>query len=249
MSALKNLKTKANVEQDKDRLGGGSYILDHNIYLSSIEHAYISTSDSGAMALNVKFNTEVDGQQKTFRAQWWMTSGKDKGCKNTYEREGKEYYLPGFNQANHLCLLTTGKEIGDLETETKTLKIYNAEAGGEAPTDVDAITELFGEKVYVGLLRTIVDKTSKETGYQPTGETREQNEVDKLFHAESKQTVAEALAEGEPVFFEQWTKKYVGAEPVNKAKGVQGKAGGVAKGAAPGAKDAAPKKTLFGKKA
>jgi hypothetical protein len=249
MSLLKNLKVNKDIAEEKDRLGGGSFLLDTDIYLCKIEHAYVSESEKKALAINVKFNTEVDGQKKTFRMTQYFTSNEEKGCKTTYEKDGKEHNLPGFNTANHLCLLATGTPLNELDTEDKMLKIYNPEAKAEAPTKVPCIVELFDQEIYVALQRQVVDKTTKESGYQPTGETREINEVDKFFHAETKLTVAEILADAEaPVFFEQWLNEFKG-KVINKAKGVQGAAGAPAKGAAPGAsatKGAA--KPLFGKK-
>jgi hypothetical protein len=246
MSLLKKLATSDKVTVEKDRIGGGGFVLDMDLYLLKIVHAYISTSESEAMALNVKFETE-DG--KTLRSQFWMTSGKEKGGKNTYiDKKGTEHYLPGFNQANSLCMLTVEQEIGTMDTEDKLLEIYNAEAKGEAPTNVPCLVDLFGTQVWAGVQKQIVDKTSKESGYQPTGETREQNEIDKFFHAETKQTLSEALAGSEAVFFETWKKEFAGKPAINKAKGA-GVAGAPAKGGAPGA--AASGKTtkpLFGKK-
>jgi hypothetical protein len=246
MNMLSKLATVEGVEQEKDRIGGGGFIWPNGLYLCTVEHAYISVAESEAMALNVKFTNE---EGKSLRGQFWMTSGKEKGCKNYYEKDGKRYNLPGYNQANHLAILTTEQEISKLETEDKTLKVYNSEVGAEALTSVPCVTDMFGQKVWVGVQHQIVDKTTKASGYLPTGETKEVNEIDKFFHAESKQTVTEALAGEEAVFFETWKKEFEGKPAINRAKGV-GQAGAPAKGAAPGAAAGAKKATgtLFGKK-
>lgn len=246
MSFLDKLKTTANVEKDKDRIGGG-FLVDNDIYLCKIKHAYFSESEKKALALNVALVTE-DG--KTIRQQFWMTSNEEKGCKNTYEKDGKNYYLPGFNMANHLCLLTAGTEIGESDVEEKLLTVYNAAAGAEAPTKVECLVDLFGKEVYAAVQRQIVDKTTKENNYQPTGETKEVNEVVKFFHYETKQTVTEAEAESEGVFFETWKKEFAGKPAIDRSTKL-GAAGAPAKaGGAPGAAAGAGKKTatLFGKK-
>ena len=82
-----------------------------------------------------------------------------------------------------LCLLTVGKEISQMETETKVVNLYNPESKTEVPTNVEMITELLGKQVLGGLIKQIVDKNVKDAAgnYVPSGETREENELDKLF--------------------------------------------------------------------
>jgi hypothetical protein len=247
MSSLKNLKTDAAITPEKDRIGGGGFLVDNDLYELTIEHAYITVAESGAMAVNVKFTTD---EGKNIRLTEYVTSGKEKGCKNTYtDAKGKEHYLPGFNKMNNLSMLTVEAPLNEVETEEKMLKIYNAEAGGEAPTKVEIIPEMFGKKVWAGVLRVIEDKMTKESGYkEASGETREVNIIDKFFHIDTKQTVTEALAEQEPVFFETWKKEFAGKPAINRSK-AGGTAGAPAKGGAPGAGAAKPKAApLFTKK-
>lgn len=246
MSSLKNLKTSDDVAVEKDRIGGGGFLVDNGLYELTIEHAYITVADSGAMAVNVKFVTE-DG--KNVRLTEYVTSGKEKGCKNTYtDQKGKEHYLPGFNKMNNLALLTLEVPLNEVDTEEKLLKIYNAEAGGEAPTKVEAITDMFGKKVWAGIQRIIEDKMTKESGYkEASGETREVNVIDKFFHADTKQTVTEAMAGEEAVFFETWKKEFDGKPPINKAKAA-GTAGAPAKGGAPAGAAKTKAAPLFTKK-
>ena len=116
MSLLKNLETKAGVEGEKDILGGGG-ALDSGLYDLTVKVAYVTTSSGGALALNTIF----DYNGKEVRQQFWMTSGNDKGNKNTYTKDNKEHYLPGFLTANSLALLTVGKEISQLDLEEKTI--------------------------------------------------------------------------------------------------------------------------------
>jgi hypothetical protein len=87
--------------------------------------------------------------------------------------------------ANSLCLLTLGKEISELTTEEKVLNIYSPDAKAEVPTKVQVLMDLLNQEILVGLIKQTVDKTAKDAAgaYQPTGETREENEIDKFFRA------------------------------------------------------------------
>lgn len=244
MSLFNNLTSDESIKQEEDRIGG-SGVFDSAIYLFEVVRAYVTKSESEAMAVNLVLKTE-DG--KEFRSQQYVTSGKEKGCKNYYEKDGTKHYLPGFNMINSLCLLALGKELKDVETEEKTLKLYDFTAKAEVPKKVPVLTELAGQTIYAGVLKQIVDKMSKESNYkEPTGETREQNEIDKFFRARDKLTTAEIRAgETEAKFFETWAEKNTG-KVQNRAKGAAagGTAGAPKAGAAAGAGNK-PTKTLFG---
>src|SRR5699024_11688381 len=50
-----------------------------------------------------------------FRAQVYFTSGNAKGNKPTYEKNGKEYFLPGYTVINDMMLMATGCELPDAD--------------------------------------------------------------------------------------------------------------------------------------
>lgn len=216
MSLLKNLETKANVEGEKDILGGGG-ILDTDLYPGRVKVAYLTTAGTGAVAVNIQL--DVDG--KEVRQQFWVLSGNAKGNKNTYTKDGKEYYLPGFLTANSLALLTVGKELSELDIEKKVVKLYDFDAKEERPTEVDVFVELTGQQILAGIEKQTVDKTEKDSEgvYQPTGETREVNEIVKFFRADDGLTVPE-IEKGvtEAKFKDDWVNKFQG-KTRNKAKG------------------------------
>lgn len=216
MSLLKNLETKANVEGEKDVLGGGG-VLDTNVYPMKVKVAYFTSAASGAVAINLQ--GDVDG--KEVRQQFWVLSGNDKGNKNTYTKDGKEYYLPSFLTANSLALLTVGKELSQLDVEKKVIKLYDFEAKEERPTEVDVLVELTGQLIQAGIQKQTVDKNEKgdDGKYYPTGETREINEVVKFFRYDDGLTVPE-IEKGvtEAKFKDDWVGKWAG-KVINKAKG------------------------------
>ena len=243
MTILKNLTTDDSIQEEKDVLGGGFKPLETDLYDFTVDTAYISTSAGGAVALNLNLLTSAD--QKV-RQTLWMTSGTAKGCKNYYEdAQGNRKYLPGFNAANSLCLLTVGKEISELEPEEKVINLYDHDAGKEIPTKVQMLVELLGQEITAGVIKQIVDKNVKDGNgtYVPSGETREENEIDKFFRTRDGMTVAEIKAEAEePAFKEQWVAKNQGVTR-NKAKGLSGTAG--APPASPAANTPKPTKSLF----
>ena len=216
MSLLKNLETKANVEGEKDVLGGGG-VLDTNVYPMKVKVAYFTSAASGAVAINLQ--GDVDG--KEVRQQFWVLSGNDKGNKNTYTKDGKEYYLPSFLTANSLALLTVGKELSQLDVEKKVIKLYDFDAKEERPTEVDVLVELTGQMIQAGIQKQTVDKNEKgdDGKYYPTGETREINEVVKFFRYDDGLTVPE-IEKGvtEAKFKDDWVGKWAG-KVINKAKG------------------------------
>lgn len=225
MSLLSNLSTDQNIADEKDTIGGGSRVIDSGVYKATIVHAYVTKSAGGAIGMVVLLKTEA-GQE--LRQTFWMTSGTAKGCKNYYEdKNGEKKYLPGFILANSLCLLTAGQEISSLETEQKVIPLYNVEAKSEVPTKVDMLMDLVGKEVVTAVFKQTVDKTKKNesTGlYEPTGETREENEVDKFFRARDRMTTAEIRAQAaEATFVNTWAEKWTG-KVRDKSKGAAGTA-------------------------
>jgi hypothetical protein len=243
MSLLTNLTTDDTIAGERDSVGGS--VLDSGLYPSKITLAYLTKSDGGAVGLVL--NAKSD-QGREIRSTMWMTSGTAKGGLNTYtDTNGAKQYLPGFLMASSLSLLTVGKELNELVPETKVVPVYNKAAKAEVPTKVEMLTELLGQDILIGLLKQTVDKTVKNesTGkYEPTGETREENEIDKFFRARDRMTVAEVRAQAtEAAFAATWEAKHKG-NTRNKAKGATGASGvaGAPKGAAAAAK---PKTSLF----
>ena len=240
MNMLANLTTDDSIANEKDSVGGGG-VLESGVYAAKIAMAYLSKASSGALGLVLTLKTEGG---KDVKQTLWMTSGTAKGCKNYYEKDGEKNYLPGFLHANSLALLTVGKEISQLETETKMVNVYSAEAKAEVPTKVEVLMDLLGQDVLVGLIKQTVDKTKKNeaTGvYESTGETRDENDIDKLFRARDRMTTAEIRAQAEAAtFIDTWSAKWTG-QTKNKVKGAAGTAG--APKAAAGAPAAAKKPT------
>jgi hypothetical protein len=224
MNMLSSLASDSTIKQETDSVGGGNGPLESGIYNGKVTMAYVKKSAGGAMGLVIDIKTE---DNKDVRQTLWMTSGTEKGGKNYYEKDGEKSYLPGFIAANALAQLATGKEISELETEVKVVKIYSFDVKAEVPTKVDAVMDLIGKDIIIGLIKQTVDKTAKNDAgvYVPTGETRDENEIDKFFRAADRLTTAEIRAQAtEPGFIVTWETKWAGKTKI-KSKGAAGTAG------------------------
>lgn len=240
MSLLANLTTDDSIATEKDSLGTGGP-LESGLYNATISLAYLTKAASEALGLVLHLKTDTG---RELRQTLWMTSGKEKGCKNYYEKDGQKHYLPGFNHANGLALLTVGKEISELAPEEKVVNVYNRDVKAEVPTKVQMLTELLGKEIIVGVIKQTVDKTVKtDNGYVPTGETRDENDIDKLFRARDRMTVAEIRGQvEEATFADAWAKKWTGVTKM-RAKGVAGNVGAPRANGAAGAPATAKKPT------
>ena len=224
MSLLASLAPAADstIEAEKDSIGGGgSNLLDSGMYPSTVSMAYLNKSSGGALGLVLTLKTQTG---KEIRETLWMSSGTAKGCKNYYEtKNGEKKFLPGYNHANSLCLLSFGKEVSEMETEVKVVNVYSPEAKAEVPTKVEVLMGLLNKEIVVGLLKQTVNKTKKNdmTGvYEPIEGTKDENVIDKFFRASDMMTTAEIRgAANEANFAKAWTTNWSG-KTVNKAKEV-----------------------------
>ncbi len=214
-----NLKTSDKIKDQGDSLGG--YILDSGLYKMAIDMAYAEKSKSGAMGLYLTFKNQAG---KTLKQTIWVTGGDAKGNKHTYiDKNQEEQYLPGFSQANNICALAIGKELAAIKPEPKTIKVYNPELKKEAPMEKQVLTELLGAEIILGVTKIIENKSVKDSATNkyvddPTGATREVNDIDKAFRAKDGLTAAEIRAdETEAVFMNAWEEKNKGVTR-NKVK-------------------------------
>jgi len=240
MSLLDRLKKDEDVKTfDSDYTG--TKLVDTDVYLSEILLAYLSTAKSGAVALNLELKTAVGKLKQTI----YMTSGTAKGGLTTYkDKDGNKQFLPGYVMCSSVALLTVGKDIGEVDSEEKVINVYDYTAKKELPTKVEMLTELVGQTVKVAIERQLVDKQVKNDDgkYVNSGETREQNEIVKVFRERDDMTVTEITAQVEAaVYITKWTEDNQG-KVKDKTKSV---AGGAVAGAPPKAAGAAPLKSLF----
>jgi len=241
--ALNFLKrdTEAKVEE-KDTLGGGSYILDTGAYDMIIDSAYLDQSAGGAYSMNLGFKS-ADGKQ--YSETIYITSGTAKGCLNTYidKKTGEKKTLPGYDMVDTIVLCATGQSLGELEPEEKVVEVYNPELKKKAPAKKQVFMDLIGKPVTLGIIKVKEFKNVKQADgtYAAGTDVREFNEINKAFNTESKQTVVEAKAGEEASFYTKWVEKNTADYIKDKTKGAKPAAGASTAGAS-----AKPTKSLFG---
>ena len=245
MSLFNNLGTDG-LEQSEDRLGGGRKIFNTDIYPAVVKLAYASKADSGALAVNLVL--DLNGEE--YREAIYVTNKKGENWFKNQNDPTKKVPLPGFTTIDELCLVTLEKPLSQVATEEKVVKLYDFEAKKEVPKSVDALTELHGKELFVAIQKRLENKQKKEDNeYVPTAETRETNNIVKVFHSPSKLTIPEARngkTEGE--FYDQWLEKNKG-QVYDARKIKDGEGGQPANRPAPTAGGtAAPSKSLFGNK-
>jgi len=218
------------VEEQQDRLGGGSFTVNSGIYPAKVKLAYVTdAAESKAKAMNLVL--EIDG--KEIRERIWMTNREGKP---TYQKEGKTFMLPGFETINDLCYVTTGHPFSEQKIEEKVIKVYDFNAKAEVEKALPVVTTILGLNLLAAVLLVRENKTEKGSDgkYEKIAETRDFNEFDKFFHTETRKTVVELKRGGdmkeEDMFINLWSAKNTGelrdrSENVAGAAPVKGSAG------------------------
>lgn len=209
MSLFKNLTHSKDIAETKDTLGGGSFVKESGVYDGVIKMAFATTAASGAMAVELHIDLE-DGT--LYRETIYVTN---RNGENFYKdkKTGAPRYLPNFVTVDELCAITTSEYLAAQETEPKTFKLYDKEAKTEINKEVPTLTALSKKKVKLGIIKKIENKQTlnESTGkWVDTNETRESNEINKVF-SEDGFTLNELLAKAdEPEFITDWITKNEG---------------------------------------
>lgn len=241
---FKDMKTDG-LEKAEDRLGGFEKFAS-DIYTGPIKNMFAGESKNGARSVTIMVDV---GGGKEYRETIYI-SNKQK--ENFFTKDGKKQPLPGFTVINDICLIVTGKELHEQETEEKIVKVWDPETKTEQPKSVPVLTECLGKTVSLGILNQLENKEEKDAQgvYKPTAETKVVNLIDKVFHPEAKQTVVEARqGKDKPEFWDAWLKKNQGQQRDRrdiKDGAVGGPAAPPKAGNAPASAGARP--SLFGKK-
>lgn len=253
MSLFGNLTTEG-TEATEDRLGGYAAI-DTNIYTGIVKMAYAGQSSAGARSVTLIMAGGGFGSNE-YRETIYITNKKGE---NFYTKDGKKYQLPGFITMNHLCQVTVGKELHEMQGEDKMVNVYDPDQKKELPKSVPVLIELIGQEVSLAIVNTLELQTTKDAGgnYVPKGDgsTKNTNTIEKAFHTASKMTVHEAQARQKDSnvtaeFWDKWVEKNKGVTR-DKTKaaagsGQAGKPGGGAPVAGGNAGTPAPRTSLFG---
>jgi len=246
-----NLKTQG-LEQSEDRLGGGFQARDSGAYDMKVKVAYAGTSDGGAHSVTIHL---VDSKGE-YRETIYITNKNGENFFLNKDDKTKKVPLPGFTVINDICMMTTEQPLCDQVWEEKTVNLWDNDLKKEVPKAVMVCTSILDKEVTVGLLQTLKNKGVKQPdgSYADGPEERTEVNISKVFHTETKYTMAEAIAGAQTAdFYQKWVDKNTGAviDKRSVKNGAAGKpAGGPPQaGGAPaaGGGATAPGKSLFGK--
>ena len=205
-----NAEDLKDVEEQQDRLGG-SYTLESGVYDATVKLAYIVGSQSSKSKCMVCV-FDIDGFELTTR-EWFLTGA---GAP-TYEKNNKKFMLPAYEKMNDLHLVTTGYDLTGSTVEDKTIKVWDADAGGEIDKNMPVVTSILNKRVSMAVLKVIENKQEKDESsgkYVPTEDKREVNEISKFFHIETGKTVVELKNKvdlpPEDLFKARWADKNTG---------------------------------------
>lgn len=244
MSIFKQLKVDENVEQETNVVPSANRYgpLDSGVYDMVIDMAYADQSQGGAHNVNFVFK---DATGREYKETIYVTNRKGE---NTYVNKttGQKALLPGFNTVNAVCLLTVGEELSEIDTEEKMVKIWDYAQRKDVPQSRHVLMPLLGQKVTLGIIKQIEDKNVKNAqgNYVPSGETRETNQIDKVFRESDKLTVPEIRGgKTDASYYADWSEKNTGTVR-NRSKGTADPS--VAGGVSASAPAASTGKKLFG---
>ena len=209
MSFLTNLSYAADIQEDKDAVGGGGFTVpESGVYDATIKYAYLSQAQSGAGAVNFEF--DLNGN--TYRETMYVTN---RNGQNFYvdKRDGSKKYLPAYLNVDAIALFATSKPLAELKDQAKVINLYNFEQQKEVPTEVPMLVELLGKKVKLGLIKEKSFKQVKDASgnYVDSDEVRETATINKVFSPKDGRTVNEVRAEqAEAEFITKWLEKWEG---------------------------------------
>ena len=191
---------------------GGGFAWESGVYDATVKMVYLNQTASEAMWFNVILEKN-SGNFAELRENFCVKSGKAKGNKTYYTKDGKDYPLPGYSIANSMCVAVTGESLPKCmeSVEKKTVKVWNPEQKKEVPAERPVIMSLVGKPVKVAVHQVIEDRTARNANgeYVPTGAARTINKCKFFGNAEGK--TAEEIEKGEPAArFDKWAQKNTG---------------------------------------
>lgn len=204
MALFAELDTKG-VERSEDTLGGNFNLFDSDIYEARIKAAYGGASQAGA--LNVTLVCDIKGQEYS---ETIYITGRNKLPYS--DKNGKRRFIPGYNIMNSICKIATGKGLTELDSEEKTLLVFDPVEKKQKPTEVPVLTDLSGKTICLGILKELRNKAvqNDQGQYVDTPETREDNRINAVFDPDTHRTINEIEDNKEAVFWDKWLEKNKG---------------------------------------
>lgn len=222
MSLFSNLERKSNVEKPKDTLGGGFQTLPSDVYDAVISMAYVSQSTGGAQYIEFEFKLP---EGKIHKETVYVTSGDAKGNKFTYEKNGKEFYLPGYILADEICAVASEQLLSQQDSDIRLVEVYDFDKKQKVQKEYPVLIDLIGKKLKLGILEIKENKKEKIGGtWKNTNEFRNSNNINKVFNEDGLTTIQLMDGETETSFMDSWLEKNKG-NVKNEYKEVAGSSG------------------------
>jgi hypothetical protein len=207
MSLFSNLERKQSVEKPVDSLGGFQ-TLKSNVYDAVIAMAYVSKSAGGSQFIEFEFKLP---EGKTHKETVYVTSGDSKGNKYTYERNGKEFYLPGYILADEICAVATEQLLSQQDSDVRLVEVYDFDTKGKVQKEFPILIDLIGKKLQIAIMEVKENKKEKVGNkWENTSEVKTSNQIDKAFNTEGLTTIELMDGETMPIHKEKWSDKNKG---------------------------------------
>ena len=210
MSNLFGDMTTEGFEQAEDRLGGFQ-LFETDAYEAVVKAFYAGkANDAASQAKSITLIADIGG--KEYRETFWITTKEGKNFFLNKQDQTKKVALPGYQTVDDICFATTGKGLNELAFEDKVINVYNAEQKKEIPTNVKMGMAVISQPITLGIQKVLVNKQVKDSNgvYQDTADSREENQLAKVFHSATKVTIVEAKSGKTAEFYDAWVKKNKG---------------------------------------
>lgn len=251
MTKLFGDMTTEGLEETSDRIGGGRQLFETNTYEATIKLAYAGEATAPSKARSVTILFDIGGQE--YRETFWVAGREGLHYYMTKSDTPKKAQLGGFATVDEICLVTTGKGLSEQDAEERQVNVWDNTVRKEVPQARMCLIELHDQVVRLAIQKQQVNKQEKDSNnqYYDVAESREQNEIVKVFEHASKMTVPEArrVQKGEELgtlFFDTWTERNRGKDYDKRSIKDGGTAGKPSQAPAAGA--GGERKSLFGAK-
>ena len=195
---------------EKDTLGASYGPWETDVYLVTIAAAYLGQTDNGAHTVTFVFKNEKGTEyEETIR----ITSN-DGSTTYTDKNSGKPVPQFGYQTVNNVCLMAIDVPLAELdEPVPKVIEKYDYTLRKNVPTTVPMLMDLVtgAPKLVLGIQKQLVNKHKLINGkWEPHAETREKNEIVKVFNEDGLSGPELAAGIKEPLFITDWIKKFKG---------------------------------------
>lgn len=222
--------TNDGLEEAQDRVGGGGFIRETDIYNMTIAMAYAIESAGGAQGVVLTLKDD-----KEYRETIYVTDKKGQNFFLNKDDKTKKVPLPGFTIVDDICVATTEKHLFEQDTEEKIVNVYDFDQKKELPKSVPVLVELIDKPVSVAIQKILENKSEKQGDkYVATAAERHVNNIVKVFHTETRVTMVEARNGQPAAFWDTWLERNKGqVYDKREIKGDGGSAGNAGRPGAP----------------